>query len=252
MTFGAHGFFGYGPCNLASPTNRSDQIPSPSTPLHSAIWWSTYQVSTPPSTTTPDFSAIKAQLQTRHSDWKDPVIQNIVSTATLDSIYPTWTPPPLPTWSSNGNTVLVGDAAHALQPSSGQGASQALEDAQVLSLRLAHFLHQFQSQSQSSSPHDSPNPSQPIALALKRYEEIRKPRLTAIQEASKRFGDMKRKKGLIEEWMTYFFLWLMGKWGGVGGYEKMLRELPVYEVRRFMEEERKGEGGRGRGCRSGV
>lgn len=41
--------------------------------------------------------------------------------------------------------------------------------------------------------------------------------------------------------MTYFFIWLMGKWGGVGGYERMLRELPVYEVRRFIEAEKKGE-----------
>lgn len=250
MTFGGQGFFGYGPCNLAPqvndsdqipPVNRSDQIPSPETPLHEAIWWSTYQVDTPPSTTHPDLSAIKAQLQSRHSNWKDPVIQIIISTATVDSIYPTWTTPQLPTW-SNRNTVLVGDAAHALQPTSGQGASQALEDAQVLSMLLAHFLHQSHSQSPSpSTTQFNLSQSEAIPLALKKYEEIRKPRVTAIQERSKRMGDMKRKKGLLEEWMTYFFIWLMGKWGGVGGYERMLRELPVYEVRRFIEAEKKGE-----------
>ena len=42
--------------------------------------------------------------------------------------------------------------------------------------------------------------------------------------------------------MTYFFIWLMGKWGGVGGYERMLRELPVHEVRKFIEaDHQKGE-----------
>ena len=42
--------------------------------------------------------------------------------------------------------------------------------------------------------------------------------------------------------MTYFFIWLMGKWGGVGGYERMLRELPVYEVKKFIEaDHQKGE-----------
>ncbi len=39
--------------------------------------------------------------------------------------------------------------------------------------------------------------------------------------------------------MTYFFIWLMGKWGGVGGYERMLQELPVYEVRKFIEADQK-------------
>ena len=41
--------------------------------------------------------------------------------------------------------------------------------------------------------------------------------------------------------MTYFFIWLMGKWGGVGSYERMLRELPAHEVRKFIKSKQKGE-----------
>ncbi len=44
--------------------------------------------------------------------------------------------PHLPTW-WRGRTVLVGDAAHAPSPSSGQGAAMALEDAVVLARSVA-------------------------------------------------------------------------------------------------------------------
>ncbi|MEV0651172.1 FAD-dependent monooxygenase [Phytomonospora sp. NPDC050363] len=43
--------------------------------------------------------------------------------------------PRVPTW-SRGRTVLVGDAAHATSPSSGQGASMAIESAVVLGRSL--------------------------------------------------------------------------------------------------------------------
>ena len=49
--------------------------------------------------------------------------------------------PHVPTW-WRGRTVLVGDAAHAPSPSSGQGAAMALEDAVVLARALAvHGTH---------------------------------------------------------------------------------------------------------------
>ncbi|KAL4951293.1 hypothetical protein BDW69DRAFT_196592 [Aspergillus filifer] len=38
---------------------------------------------------------------------------------------------PLPTWHS-GRAILIGDAAHAMLPTQGQGASQAIEDAEAL------------------------------------------------------------------------------------------------------------------------
>ncbi|KAL4966897.1 uncharacterized protein BDV14DRAFT_198362 [Aspergillus stella-maris] len=39
---------------------------------------------------------------------------------------------PLPTW-HKGRAILIGDAAHAMLPTQGQGASQAIEDAEALS-----------------------------------------------------------------------------------------------------------------------
>ena len=43
--------------------------------------------------------------------------------------------PSLPAW-HEGRVVLIGDAAHAVSPNSGQGASLALEDAQSLAALL--------------------------------------------------------------------------------------------------------------------
>ncbi|EXJ68878.1 uncharacterized protein A1O5_07810 [Cladophialophora psammophila CBS 110553] len=74
----------------------------------------------------------------------------------LDAAYPTWTTPELPSWSSRGRAVLVGDAAHALQPSSGQGACQALEDAEALALFLGHYLSAASSPSSPDSSSSAP------------------------------------------------------------------------------------------------
>lgn len=46
---------------------------------------------------------------------------------------------PIDKWSVNGRTVLLGDAAHASVPHTGQGSSQALEDAETLSFILAKW-----------------------------------------------------------------------------------------------------------------
>ncbi|KRA97514.1 hypothetical protein ASD83_10305 [Devosia sp. Root685] len=49
----------------------------------------------------------------------------------IERFYPDFDIPDLPFW-SRGRVVLIGDAAHAVTPHSGQGASMALEDANVL------------------------------------------------------------------------------------------------------------------------
>jgi salicylate hydroxylase len=71
---------------------------------------------------------------------------------------------PLPRW-SQGTVTLLGDAAHPMFPFFGQGAAQAIEDAAVLARCLADGL-------------DDP------AAAFKRYEALRIPRTTRLQELS--------------------------------------------------------------------
>jgi 2-polyprenyl-6-methoxyphenol hydroxylase-like FAD-dependent oxidoreductase len=71
------------------------------------------------------------------------VFGDIAVTATSDipheniNVWPFYVIPKLDSWSSGQRRVLlVGDAAHALPPSSGQGISQAVEDVVMLALLL--------------------------------------------------------------------------------------------------------------------
>ena len=72
---------------------------------------------------------------------------------------------PLRRWVS-GRIALLGDAAHPMLPFYAQGAGQALEDAAALAIFLA------------GSPEDLP-------AALARYERLRQPRASRVQQASR-------------------------------------------------------------------
>ncbi|MGW5410537.1 FAD-dependent monooxygenase [Actinomadura geliboluensis] len=72
--------------------------------------------------------------------------------------------PPLRRW-TEGAVTLLGDAAHPMFPFFAQGAAQAIEDAAVLARCLA------------DDPDDPPR-------ALRRYERLRIPRTTRLQEVS--------------------------------------------------------------------
>jgi len=66
--------------------------------------------------------------------------------------------PPVPTW-HRGRVVLVGDAAHATSPSSGQGASLAIESA----VELARCVRDL-----------------PVAQAFVAYEGMRRARVEKV------------------------------------------------------------------------
>jgi 2-polyprenyl-6-methoxyphenol hydroxylase-like FAD-dependent oxidoreductase len=82
--------------------------------------------------------------------------------------------PHVPPWTRD-RLVLVGDAAHAPSPSSGQGASMALEDAVVLATSLRYH---------ASAPADLP-------AALHAYEQARRARVERIVKAGARSSDAK-------------------------------------------------------------
>lgn len=75
--------------------------------------------------------------------------------------------PPLPTW-SQGNTVLLGDAAHAVLPFMGMGATSCVEDGACLGECL-----------------DRAATVKDIPRLLKAFEELRKPRVESICRLSR-------------------------------------------------------------------
>ena len=73
--------------------------------------------------------------------------------------YATYDIPTIPTW-RNASMVVIGDAAHAASPSSGQGASMAIEDA----VQLARCLRDLPS----------------VPAALEAYEQLRRTRVERV------------------------------------------------------------------------
>ncbi|KAK0639176.1 hypothetical protein B0T16DRAFT_439836 [Cercophora newfieldiana] len=193
FTFGGSGFFGYASGGPAEAKN--------------VMWWSTFDTDALPSREDLDPDAIKVEMQKRHANSADPAVRDIMAKAEVESIYPTWVLPDLPHWGENG-IVLVGDAAHALSPTTGQGASQALEDAQTLSLLLAETLkraHDSGAEGMSTAEKEK----EAVALSIKLLYEIRAPRIKAIAERGRKMDGGKRKMSKIEEYGMYCFLWLM-------------------------------------------
>jgi 2-polyprenyl-6-methoxyphenol hydroxylase-like FAD-dependent oxidoreductase len=118
MTFGKKAFFGY----LAEPG-------------HPVMWFNTYPA--PESDTGPikDAGHYARFIESLHRD--DPLdnAKIMAGVESIDRKYPIYDMPELQHW-SKGRVLLMGDAAHAVAPHSGQGASMAIEDGLVLASSL--------------------------------------------------------------------------------------------------------------------
>ncbi|KAG7443159.1 FAD/NAD(P)-binding domain-containing protein [Guyanagaster necrorhizus] len=206
MTFSRNGFFGYA-LSLPLSTPVSEQ---------QVMFWSTYATDTPPSRDLPS-EEIRAILMEKHDSWKSPfagAFRQIIDAAyrptITDSRFTKWLVlpryeiSPLPYWSSLHGTVLgpakgaariilVGDAAHAAAPDSGQGASMAFEDAQMLGLLLRHYLPD----------------SDPLPKVAKAYEDMRIPRVGRILRIGRRQAEGKREISWFKAAVRDLVLWIM-------------------------------------------
>lgn len=188
FTFGPTGSFGY--CS-AGPTEQ-----------RKLGWWSNWGNSEPPPGNAVDPKEIQRQLQERHGTWHDPVIRNIIKSMTTDRVYPIWTTPELPYWGKSG-AVLLGDAAHTLQATSGQGAAQALEDSVTFSLLLTHYL------ATAENPDKNLSQNQAIQEAIQGLYEIRNPRVTTIKARARNlYLTRKRITNVVVEYLYYGMIYL--------------------------------------------
>lgn len=145
MVFGKRAFFGY----AVHPSGE--------------VWW----FANPPRANEPSRAELAA-ISTEQ--WREmltdlftgdatPAVEIIRATPGKLSGWATYDLPSVPTW-HRGPIVIIGDAAHATAPSSGQGASMAIEDAVVLARCLR----------------DLPN----IEQAFAAYERLRRGRVERI------------------------------------------------------------------------
>jgi salicylate hydroxylase len=104
-----------------------------------------------------------ADAAARYADWH-PMVRGLIASFPETYIWALHDRLPLPHW-SEGRITLLGDACHPMLPFMAQGAAQSIEDGAALASLL------------KATPDDVPG-------ALQRYEEIRKPRATRLQQAS--------------------------------------------------------------------
>lgn len=102
----------------------------------------------------------KARLLEHFKGWHAPIAGFIAATPAAAIVRtPALDRPPAWTW-AKGRVVLIGDAAHPMTPNLGQGTCQAIEDALLLSRRLAR--------------------GGSIETAFHRFEKLRRARVGAI------------------------------------------------------------------------
>ena len=99
----------------------------------------------------------------RYEGWH-PMVRGLIAAFPETFVWALHDRLPLPRW-SDGRVALLGDACHPMLPFMAQGAAQSIEDGATLAALLA------------AMPEDVPS-------VLERYEALRKPRATRLQEAS--------------------------------------------------------------------
>lgn len=158
MTFGRKAFFGY--------------IKDGDGPIY---WFDSYPSATEP-VGVEDPAALAAFLQKLHAD--DPLdnYRIISHEHAIHRLYPDYDIPSLPQWFTR-RVVLLGDAAHAVTPHSGQGASMAIEDAIVLAACLTAER-------------------EPVG-AFRRYERLRRARVEAAVALGRQGGQQKKAQSWL-------------------------------------------------------
>ncbi|MBL8595876.1 MAG: FAD-dependent monooxygenase [Devosia sp.] len=157
MTFGQRAFFGY--------------IKDPGGPVY---WFNSFPADEKQAQLI-DRQAATGYFEALHRT--DPAVnRRIIAAAAphVSRIYPDYDVPSLPYW-SRGRVILIGDAAHAVTPHSGQGASMALEDALVLAACL----------DAEATPEG----------AFRRFEALRRNRVEAAVRLGRQGGTPKKAQG---------------------------------------------------------
>jgi 2-polyprenyl-6-methoxyphenol hydroxylase-like FAD-dependent oxidoreductase len=170
LYYSPRGFFGYGRGDRDAATG--------------AFWWTVIERDTPMTDAERDATSLADVRESilAASDHWDPAVRHILEATTR------FIPPlnifdvgSLPRW-WKGRVILVGDAAHAISPHSGQGASMALEDTIV----LARILRDAQG---------------PLGETFAAFEAARRERVERVVAFGRQSGNSKKKQGPLLAWV---------------------------------------------------
>jgi len=175
MVFGKQAFFGF------STTNTGE-----------TWWFNNYDTEQEPHRPVSDDQSqqlkIKKDLLDLHS--QDPrKISEIIMASNDLFAYPIFDMPALEKWYT-GRVCLIGDAAHAISPHTGQGASLALEDSAVLAKCIIKY--------------EDPE------IAFSRFQQLRSARVVKIIAQARKIGKAKLKSNwlinLFRDSMLKYFI----------------------------------------------
>lgn len=160
LTFGKRAFFGY--------------LAEPGMPV---MWFNTYPASEEQAGAVTDPKGYARFIENLHRD--DPLdnAKIMAGVKEIDRNYPIYDMPELAHW-SKGRVLLMGDAAHAVAPHSGQGASMAIEDALVLAASL--------------------EADDDIEGAFARFFELRQPRTQKVIQIGRMAGSQKHAQSWLQ------------------------------------------------------
>jgi 2-polyprenyl-6-methoxyphenol hydroxylase-like FAD-dependent oxidoreductase len=137
-------------------------------------WWGTKNM---PTRQSHNWQGSKADVQRAYAGWADVVQEAIRATPAEDILaVPSRDRPFLEHWGT-GPVTLLGDAAHPMLTSLGQGSCMAIEDAVVLGRQLARTDN--------------------VSAALRRYEDERRERTRALVAASRSISSFEQSEDPI-------------------------------------------------------
>jgi 2-polyprenyl-6-methoxyphenol hydroxylase-like FAD-dependent oxidoreductase len=172
MVFGDKAFFGY--------------IKAASGPV---FWFDSFPLDEEAALAKPDPAKLIATVRALHAGDPEEVRRIIAAVSEIPRGYPVFDMRHLPRW-HDGQIVLLGDAAHAVSPRSGQGASMAIEDAVVLAACL--------------------DASASLRHAFPAFQSLRQERVEHIVRISRRIGQQKQASGrvalFVRDLMLPFFV----------------------------------------------
>ncbi|KAL5355883.1 hypothetical protein BJX96DRAFT_171081 [Aspergillus floccosus] len=148
-------------------------------------------------------SSLSSVLDCMQGEWGQYMRQLVDSSEDLH-FYPHYRLPLGGRWFVPGSprVLLLGDAAHAVQPHAGQGVALAVEDV----LLLSGLLTQYQAGEYKT-----------LEEVFGRFDRARRPRIEQINELASRNGRMRRNQSpwlvWCKEWYMWFLLHVNRFWG---------------------------------------
>ncbi|KAF3172396.1 hypothetical protein TWF751_005668 [Orbilia oligospora] len=128
-------------------------------------------------------------------------------------------------YSEKARIIMIGDAAHAMPPSGGQGAAMAFEDAETLAYSLAVVFNTLEGGPGINTPR-----GQDI---LSKWSNNRIARMNTIQEMNKRMSDMRKGNSGSTSGVMFtvkvWAIWILGLLGVLGRTRRVVNN---YDARK--------------------